>query len=77
MAHYHPEIAMGNALSRPLRRSRDHKLVAGVCGGFAEWLDWDPTAVRAIYVIASLLSIGFPGILAYIILWFLIPEEGF
>ena len=68
---------MGNALSRPLRRSRDHKLVAGVCGGIADWLDWDPTAVRAIYVIASLLSIGFPGLLAYIVLWFIIPEEGY
>ena len=68
---------MGSALSKPLRRSRKHKLVAGVCGGLAEWLGWDPTAVRALYVLASLLSIGFPGFLAYIILWFVIPEEGF
>ena len=68
---------MGNALSKPLRRSRDKKLVAGDCGGLAEWLDWDPTAVRAIYVLASFLSIGFPGLVAYIILWFVIPEEGF
>ena len=66
---------MGNALSRPLRRSREHKLVAGVCGGIADWLEWDPTAIRAIYVVASFLSIGFPGLLAYIVLWFIIPEE--
>ena len=64
----HGDSLMGNALSKPLRRSQDHKLIAGVCGGFADWLGWDPTAVRAIYVLASLLSVGFPGILAYIIL---------
>ena len=68
---------MGNALSKPLRRSRDKRLVAGVCGGIAEWLDWDPTVVRTIYVIASLLSIGFPGLIASIILWFIIPDESY
>ena len=71
------ENVMGTELSKPLRRSNDHKIVAGVCGGLAEWLDWDPTAVRAIYVVASFLSIGFPGFLAYIILWFVIPKEEF
>ena len=71
------ENVMGNELSKPLRRSSEHKLVAGVCGGIAKWLDWDPTAVRAIYVVASFLSIGFPGLLAYIILWFVIPKEEF
>ncbi len=71
------ENVMGTELTKPLRRSRDHKLVAGVCGGLAEWLDWDPTAVRAIYVIGSLVSAAFPGFLAYIILWFVIPKEEF
>ncbi len=66
---------MGNAMTRPLRRSQDEKMLAGVCGGFAEWLGWDPTAVRALYVLASLL--GGAGILAYIILWIIIPEEGY
>lgn len=68
---------MGNALSRPLRRSRSDRIVAGVCGGLAKWLDWDPTVVRVVYVAASLISAAFPGILAYIILWFVMPEEGF
>lgn len=68
---------MGNALSRPLRRSRSDRIVAGVCGGLAKWLDWDPTVVRVAYVAASLISAAFPGILAYIILWFVMPEEGF
>jgi phage shock protein PspC (stress-responsive transcriptional regulator) len=64
-------------LSRPLRRSRSDRIVAGVCGGLAKWLDWDPTVVRVVYVAASLISAAFPGILAYIILWFVMPEEGF
>ncbi len=68
---------MGNALSRPLRRSKSDRIVAGVCGGLAKWLDWDPTVVRVVYVAASLISAAFPGILAYIILWFVMPEEVF
>jgi phage shock protein PspC (stress-responsive transcriptional regulator) len=67
---------VSKALSKPLRRSLDDRYVAGVCGGIARWLDWDPTLVRVIYVVASLASIGFPGILAYIVLWFVMPEEG-
>ncbi len=67
---------MSNQLQRPLRRSRTERMVAGVCGGIAKWLDWDPTLVRVLYVLASILSAAFPGILAYIILWVLIPEEG-
>jgi phage shock protein PspC (stress-responsive transcriptional regulator) len=58
-----------------LYRSRNHKLIAGVCGGIAEWLDWDPTAVRIAYVVISLASIVFPGTLAYIVLWILMPKE--
>ncbi len=68
---------MGNALSRPLRRSKSDRIVAGVCGGLAKWLDWDPTVVRVAYVAASLISVAFPGILAYVVLWFVMPEEGF
>jgi phage shock protein C len=58
----------------PLLRSRDEKMIAGVCGGLAEWLGWDVTLVRVAYVILSVLSAGFPGILVYIILWVLMPE---
>lgn len=60
--------------TRPrLRRSRD-KLIAGVCGGMAEWLGWDPTVVRLLYVLISVLSAAFPGILAYIVLWLVMPK---
>ena len=58
---------------RPLRRSRRHRMIAGVCGGLAEWLGWDPTLVRVLYVVASVVSVAFPGILVYAILWLIVP----
>jgi phage shock protein C len=58
----------------PLHRSRKHKMIAGVCGGIAEWLGWDPTVVRILYVVVSVLSVAFPGILVYVILWMLMPK---
>lgn len=58
-----------------LYRSRDHKIIAGVCGGIADWLDWSPTAVRIAYVVISLASVVFPGTIAYIILWIVMPKE--
>jgi phage shock protein PspC (stress-responsive transcriptional regulator) len=60
--------------SRPLRRSRQ-RIVAGVCGGLADWLGWDRTLVRVLYVAVSILSAAFPGVLVYVILWILMPEE--
>ena len=59
----------------PLYRSRSHKVLAGVCGGIADWLGWDPTLVRVVYVLASVLSAAFPGMLVYVILWLVMPEE--
>jgi len=50
-----------------LTRSKN-KLIAGVCAGLAEWLGWDITLVRILYIVLSILSAGFPGILVYIIL---------
>ncbi len=58
-----------------LYRSRKHKLIAGVCGGLAEWLDWNPVAVRIGYVVLSIASAAFPGTIAYIILWCVMPKE--
>jgi len=57
-----------------LYRSRNHRMIAGVCGGLAAWLGWSPTAVRVLYVIGSIVSAAFPGILVYIILWIAMPE---
>ncbi len=58
-----------------LTRSRDDRMIAGVCGGLAEYFQVDPTLVRIIYVVGSLLSAAFPGTLAYIILWIVMPDE--
>lgn len=58
---------------RPLRRSPDQKIVAGVLGGIAEYFDRDPALLRLLYVVISVLSAAFPGILVYVILWFVIP----
>ncbi len=55
-----------------LHRSRD-RWIAGVCGGIAERMGWKPNRVRIAYVALSILSAAFPGILVYIILWFVLP----
>ena len=57
-----------------LQRSKRHRVIAGVCGGLAEWLGWDVTVVRIVYVVVSILSVGFPGILVYVILWIVMPS---
>jgi phage shock protein C len=48
-------------------------MIAGVCGGIAEWMDWDPTLVRLGYVLLSILSAAFPGLLVYLVLWLVTP----
>jgi len=63
-------------MSEPMKRlyrSRDNRWIAGICGGLGEYLNVDPTVVRAAFVLFALA--GGSGILAYIILWFIIPEE--
>ena len=62
------------ATSNPLRRSDRNKVLAGVCGGLAEWLGWDATLVRILYVVVSILSAAFPGILVYVVLWIVMPR---
>ena len=57
-----------------LQRSRRNHMIAGVCGGLAEWLGWDPTVVRVLYVLVSVLSAAFPGILVYLLLWVIMPK---
>ena len=57
-----------------LQRSRRNTIIAGVCGGIAEWLGWNPTLVRILYVLVSVASAAFPGILAYLVLWVLMPR---
>ena len=49
-------------------------MIAGVCGGIAESLGWGATRVRLLYVLISILSAAFPGIVVYLILWIVIPK---
>lgn len=66
---------MNDRTSMPLRRSSRDRIIAGVCGGLAQWLGWDPTLTRVGYVLLSILSAAFPGILVYIILWIIMPSD--
>jgi phage shock protein C len=56
-----------------LLRSRRDRIIGGVCGGIARSLGWDPTMVRILYVVLSILSAAFPGTLVYIVLWIAMP----
>jgi phage shock protein PspC (stress-responsive transcriptional regulator) len=59
---------------RPLRRSRSNRMIAGVVGGLADYFGLDPTLARIIYVLVSIFSAAFPGILVYIVLWVVMPR---
>ncbi len=58
-----------------LQRSREQRLIAGVCGGLAEWLGWNATLVRVLFFLVSVGSAAFPGILVYVVMWILMPER--
>ncbi len=66
---------MSSPHPRPLRRSRSNRVIAGVCAGLAHHFGLDVTLMRVLYVIISILSAAFPGILVYIVMWLVIPEE--
>ncbi len=56
-------------------RDRHNAMVGGVCAGIARHFSWSITGTRVVYVLASILSAAFPGILVYIILWMLLPAS--
>ena len=60
---------------RRLSRSRSDRMLAGVMGGIARRFGWNPTLTRVLYVILSIASAAFPGLLVYLILWLLMPNE--
>ncbi len=71
ITHYYNYIM---ATGKRLHRSSDDKWIAGVCGGFAEYLDWDPTLIRLAWLFLTVFSAGFPGLLIYIFLWICMPK---
>jgi len=60
-------------MQKKLYRSKSNKMIAGVCGGVAEYLNIDPTVIRVVWAIACLF--GFLGVLAYIACALIIPEK--
>ena len=58
---------------KKLTRSREHNIIAGVMGGVADYLGWSPFKIRLLFVIVSCASVAVPGILIYLIMWFLMP----
>ena len=60
--------------NKRLLRSSSDRWVAGVCGDIAEYFGWDPAIVRLAYVLLSVFSAAFPGLLVYIILWLIMPQ---
>ena len=60
--------------SSRLYRSSTDRIIAGVCGGLADWLGWDVSLIRILYVLISFFSAAFPGLIVYIILWVVMPE---
>ncbi len=59
---------------KKLYRSRNNRMLAGVCGGLAEFLGIDTTLVRLIFVAGALLGFG-SFIFIYIVMFFIVPEE--
>jgi phage shock protein C len=60
---------------RPIRRSRDQRMLGGVLGGLAEWLGWDPSVARVAYILITVFT-GFAlGVVAYAVLWLFVPLE--
>jgi phage shock protein PspC (stress-responsive transcriptional regulator) len=60
-------------MNKRLSRSRTNRKLAGVCGGVAEFLGWDPTLVRVLWIVLTML--GGSGILIYLVLWIAMPED--
>ena len=58
-----------------LYRSKKNRIIAGICGGIGEYFKIDPTLVRLLWLLISVVSAGVGGLIAYIIAWIIIPEE--
>lgn len=75
MSNYQPYAPRpAEPARRPLTRSRDRKMVAGVCAGFADYTGLDVTLVRIVLVAATIFGVGTP-LLVYAAGWLLMPEQ--
>ena len=64
-----------NLKGKKLLRSKKNRVIAGVCAGIGEYFGIDSTVIRLIWVVLIIFTGFFPGILAYIIAWIIIPEK--
>jgi phage shock protein C len=55
-----------------MTRSRDHKIIAGVCGGIADHYGWSIGLVRFLFVLFAFFGVGE---IAYIVLWIVMPKD--
>ncbi len=60
---------------RRLTRSRSDRMLAGICGGIADYLIVDPTVVRLVFALATFFTVVFPGILIYLVMWIIVPKD--
>ncbi len=60
---------------RTLSRSINDRMIAGVMGGIAHRFGWNSYVLRALFFVVSMASAAFPGMLVYLVLWLLIPNE--
>ena len=58
-----------------LTRSIKDRMLAGVCGGIADYMVVDPTVVRLIFALATFFTVLFPGVLIYLVMWIVVPKE--
>ncbi|WMW21157.1 PspC domain-containing protein [Methanolobus mangrovi] len=61
-------------MENKLRRSRNDRMLAGVCAGLGEYLEVDPVVVRLLWAVGTFFSLG-TGLLIYVLAWIIIPEE--
>ena len=61
--------------ARGISRDKHNGMIGGVCAGLARHFGWSVTGTRFVYVLVSVLSAAFPGIIVYIILWLLLPAS--
>lgn len=66
---------MINVKNKKLYKRTNNKMLSGVCAGFADFIGIDPTIVRVIYALVSFFTGGFPGVIIYIMLAIIIPED--
>lgn len=58
-----------------LKRLPSKGMISGVCAGIADYFEWGRSATRILYVLFSIFSAAFPGLLVYIILWIVLPKR--